>query len=205
MAVMRPLQVTLTGAAEPERVDGQYVSADYFRVLGVPTGARTRLSGVRRSALTRPFAPSPSSATGYGGAVLAETPAIVGRQTTDAGHPRNRHRRPAPRVRECPESLGGNLVDPAIRHFPSPQWPRMGPSPAYGGPAATGDFLWIRQSRSSTRSPRRSSRSSQGRPGHASRTASSPKRCRPTSRRTVRPALLRRSWARSFCFSRSRV
>ena len=36
LAVMRPLQVTLTGAAEPERVDGQYVSANYFRVLGVP-------------------------------------------------------------------------------------------------------------------------------------------------------------------------
>jgi putative ABC transport system permease protein len=35
MAVMRPAQATLTGAAEPERLEGQYVSADYFRVLGV--------------------------------------------------------------------------------------------------------------------------------------------------------------------------
>jgi len=35
VAVMRPLQATLTGVAEPERLDGQYVSADYFRVLGV--------------------------------------------------------------------------------------------------------------------------------------------------------------------------
>ena len=35
MAVMRPMQPTLTGVAEPERLDGQYVSADYFRVLGV--------------------------------------------------------------------------------------------------------------------------------------------------------------------------
>jgi putative ABC transport system permease protein len=36
LAVIRPLQVTLTGAAEPERLDGQYVTANYFRVLGVP-------------------------------------------------------------------------------------------------------------------------------------------------------------------------
>jgi putative ABC transport system permease protein len=36
LAVMRPGQVTLTGPAEPERVDGQYVTANYFRVLGVP-------------------------------------------------------------------------------------------------------------------------------------------------------------------------
>src|SRR6185369_4170597 len=35
MAVMRPMQPTLTGVAEPERLDGQSVSADYFRVLGV--------------------------------------------------------------------------------------------------------------------------------------------------------------------------
>ena len=35
MAVMRPMQPTLAGVAEPERLDGQYVSADYFRVLGV--------------------------------------------------------------------------------------------------------------------------------------------------------------------------
>ena len=35
LAVMRPLQVTLTGGPEPERLDGQYVSAGYFRTLGV--------------------------------------------------------------------------------------------------------------------------------------------------------------------------
>jgi len=35
MAVVRPFHATLTGVAEPERFDGQYVSADYFRVLGV--------------------------------------------------------------------------------------------------------------------------------------------------------------------------
>jgi putative ABC transport system permease protein len=36
LAVMRPWQPTVTGAAQPERIDGQRVSADYFRVLGVP-------------------------------------------------------------------------------------------------------------------------------------------------------------------------
>jgi predicted permease len=41
LAVMRPFPPTLTGVAEPERLDGQYVSASYFRVLGV-TPARGR-------------------------------------------------------------------------------------------------------------------------------------------------------------------
>lgn len=35
LAVMKPWQPTLTGADRPERLDGQSVSADYFRVLGV--------------------------------------------------------------------------------------------------------------------------------------------------------------------------
>ncbi len=35
MAVMQPWQPTLTGAAQPERLDGQQVSAGYFRTLGV--------------------------------------------------------------------------------------------------------------------------------------------------------------------------
>jgi putative ABC transport system permease protein len=36
MAVFRRWQPTMTGAGEPERFEGQRVSADYFRVLGVP-------------------------------------------------------------------------------------------------------------------------------------------------------------------------
>ena len=36
LAVMRPWQPTVTGDGEPERLDGQRVSASYFRVLGVP-------------------------------------------------------------------------------------------------------------------------------------------------------------------------
>jgi putative ABC transport system permease protein len=35
LAVMKPWQPTLTGSAEPERLEGQRGSADYFRVLGV--------------------------------------------------------------------------------------------------------------------------------------------------------------------------
>jgi putative ABC transport system permease protein len=35
IAVMKPWQPTLTGAAQPERLDGQKVSASYFRTLGV--------------------------------------------------------------------------------------------------------------------------------------------------------------------------
>lgn len=36
LAVFKPWLPTLTGPAEPERLNGQRVSADYFRVLGVP-------------------------------------------------------------------------------------------------------------------------------------------------------------------------
>jgi putative ABC transport system permease protein len=35
LAVLKPWQPTLTGADEPERLEGQSVSAEYFRVLGV--------------------------------------------------------------------------------------------------------------------------------------------------------------------------
>jgi putative ABC transport system permease protein len=36
MAVLRSWEPTLTGVEPPERLDGRRVSADYFRVLGVP-------------------------------------------------------------------------------------------------------------------------------------------------------------------------
>jgi len=36
LAVMKASQPTLSGADQPERIDGQQVSAAYFRVLGVP-------------------------------------------------------------------------------------------------------------------------------------------------------------------------
>lgn len=36
VAVVKPWQPTLTGAEQPERFDGQRVSASYFRALGVP-------------------------------------------------------------------------------------------------------------------------------------------------------------------------
>jgi putative ABC transport system permease protein len=52
LAVTRPWQPTVTGAAHPERIDGQRVSADFFRVLGVPpaigrdfTASDDRLNG----------------------------------------------------------------------------------------------------------------------------------------------------------------
>jgi putative ABC transport system permease protein len=35
IAVLKPWQPTLTGAAQPERLDGQRVSGSYFRILGV--------------------------------------------------------------------------------------------------------------------------------------------------------------------------
>ena len=45
MAVMKPWQPTMVGAGQPERFEGQRVSADYFRALGVLPSRGTRLSG----------------------------------------------------------------------------------------------------------------------------------------------------------------
>jgi putative ABC transport system permease protein len=36
LAVLKPWQPTMQGAAEPERIDGQRVGAGYFKVLGIP-------------------------------------------------------------------------------------------------------------------------------------------------------------------------
>jgi hypothetical protein len=65
VAVMRPMQATVTAVAEPERLDGQYVSASYFRVL-----VCTRHSGAtsRRPTIGRVRPSSRSSATACGAA-----------------------------------------------------------------------------------------------------------------------------------------
>ena len=80
MAVMRPLQPTLTGVDEPERLDGQSVSADYFRVLGI----RPALGRDFEAADDQPYQPNGPSV-----AIVSDTlwrrrfnadPALVGRQ-----------------------------------------------------------------------------------------------------------------------------
>ncbi len=50
LAVMRPWQPTLTGALQPERFEGQRVSASYFRALRNPAGDGQGLSARGRSA-----------------------------------------------------------------------------------------------------------------------------------------------------------
>jgi putative ABC transport system permease protein len=60
IAVMRPWQPTMTGKAEPERLDGQRVSASYFQVLGVPP------------ALGRDFDPSDDQINGTKVAILSD-------------------------------------------------------------------------------------------------------------------------------------
>jgi putative ABC transport system permease protein len=59
LAVMKSWQPTMTGPAEPERLEGQRVSASYFRVLGVPPAlgrdfdsAEDRLKGPRVAILS---------------------------------------------------------------------------------------------------------------------------------------------------------
>lgn len=59
IAATKPWQPTMTGPAEPERLDGQSVSASYFRVLGVPpaigqdfNASDDRLNGPKVAILT---------------------------------------------------------------------------------------------------------------------------------------------------------
>ena len=79
MAVMKPWQPTLVGRTQPERLDGQRVSAGYFRALGVPP------------ALGRDFQESDDRLNGGNVAILGDglwrrrfdsDPAIVGQQVT---------------------------------------------------------------------------------------------------------------------------
>jgi len=78
LAVMKPWQPTLVSAAEPERFDGQFVSANYFRVLGVSP------------ALGRDFGPSDDRLNGPHVVILSEAlgrrfgsdRTIIGRQIT---------------------------------------------------------------------------------------------------------------------------
>jgi predicted permease len=79
LAVMRPWQLALTGTAEPERLDGQRVSAGYFRALGVPP------------ALGRDFEAADDQPNGPRVAIISaklwqrrfgSDPTIVGRQIT---------------------------------------------------------------------------------------------------------------------------
>jgi len=60
IAVIKPWQPTMTGASEPERLDGQRVSASYFQVLGV------------RPVLGRDFNPSDDQFNGPKVAIISD-------------------------------------------------------------------------------------------------------------------------------------
>src|SRR5215813_12823777 len=79
LAVMKLWQPTMTGPAEPERFDGQFVSASYFRALGAPP------------ALGRDFDPSDDRLHGPNVVMLSDglwrrrfggDPTVIGRQIT---------------------------------------------------------------------------------------------------------------------------
>ena len=167
MAVMRPVQPTLTGVAEPERLDGQYVSADYFRVLGV------------RPALGRDFEAADDQPRPNGPfvAIISDAlwrrrfgadPHIVGRQILLNDIPVTVIGIMPAGFENVLSPDGGDLVDPALRPVAAAQRPGMGSSPADGGPRATRRAIRIRRSRSSTRSPGRRWQSFHGRPGRPS-------------------------------------
>jgi hypothetical protein len=84
LAVMRSWQPTLLGAAEPERLEGQRVGADYFEVLGIRPG------------LGQEFAPADDAAGSAPIVVISDglwrrrfgaDPGIVGRNVTLDGLP----------------------------------------------------------------------------------------------------------------------
>jgi putative ABC transport system permease protein len=84
LSVLKPWQPTLAGSAEPERLDGQSVSAGYFRVLDV------------RPALGRDFQPADDRSGGPRAAILSDglwrrrfgaDRAILGRPVTLDGDP----------------------------------------------------------------------------------------------------------------------
>ena len=79
IAVMKPWQPTLVGPAEPQRFDGQFVSASYFHLLGVPPFLGTdfdtsddRLNGPKVVILSNEFWRNH----------FASNSAIIGRQIT---------------------------------------------------------------------------------------------------------------------------
>ncbi len=83
MAVMKPWQPTMTSATQPERFEGQQVSAGYFQALGVVP------------ALGRDFVPSDDQFKGPNVVILSDKlwrrrfgsdPTIVGRQVTLDGN-----------------------------------------------------------------------------------------------------------------------
>ena len=129
IAVMKPWQPTLTGAAQPERLEGQKVSAGYFRTLGVAP------------ALGRDFQASDDVLHGLKVVILGNEVVAFALRCGQHDHwPRDqarrrqlyRHRRDAGRLRQRPGSLGGVLVASAVRqreHRFSTD-PRVGPSPA---------------------------------------------------------------------------
>jgi putative ABC transport system permease protein len=84
LAAMKPWQPTLLGAAEPERLEGQQIGADYFEVLGV------------RPALGHEFSPPDDAAGAAPVAVLSDglwrrrfgaEPGVIGRTVTLDGLP----------------------------------------------------------------------------------------------------------------------
>ncbi len=132
LAVFKPWQPTLTGPAEPERLDGQRVERGLLPVLGVPPAMGRDFE----AADDRPNAPD---------VVHPERRALappVRRRSRDhrpASHPRRRSvprdRRHAGGIRERARRLGRGLDAAAVRHDGGT---RLGSSPADGRSARAG-------------------------------------------------------------------
>ena len=129
IAVLKPWQPTMTGADQPERFDGQRVSASYFHVLGVPP------------VLGRDFQASDDRLNGPNVVILSDAlwrrrfggdRTIVGRQITLDDNSYRGHRRHAGRVRERAGSVGRAVGAAAVRHVAGAG---VGSSPAHGGAA----------------------------------------------------------------------
>ena len=127
MAVMKPWQPTMAGTGQPERFEGQRVSADYFRTLGV-------LPGVGRD-----FEARDDQFRGPNVVVLSDRlwrrrfagdDAILGRQVRLDDNLFHRDRRHAGLLRECAGAFGGALGAAAVRSVAARGGQGMGPPSA---------------------------------------------------------------------------
>jgi putative ABC transport system permease protein len=135
IAVVKQWLPTLADGDQPERLDGQQVSAGYFHTLGVSP------------ALGRDFGVSDDVPNGPKVVILSDglwrrrfggDSAILGRQSETGRRQLYRHRDHAARFRQRTVALGGSLVALAVQHGKCRflREPAVGSPPANVGAAA---------------------------------------------------------------------
>jgi predicted permease len=181
------LQATLTSVADPERIDGQYVSANYFDVLGVAPAIGRNFADRRRQA-------GRSVRGDHHRWIVAAAvrcgPTIVGRQVLVEDTPVTVIGVLPAAFEKHPEPVGGDLVAVAIRRRTAGHRQGMGPQPAHDWPVAGWRQRGAGQAGISMRSPAIASKNSAGRRGPPSRNGFIATTLQSGVSRGVRPTLV---------------